>query len=173
MQYRFILAQCPVLVKHWMHLLTAKPARLLRYMAPCRECCSPRAAFPGHSLQHFIEKCDFSTSVRKIFQKPLAFFRQACYCCIQQDRLLNTTFHPCFCVLSSLFYIAIFFIYLLIIYPACPARDEKSDDPPARVVAFSFAHSRPQGGRVQAAKALLYKMTCRNCFSLSRPKKFV
>ena len=56
---------------------------------------------------------------------------------------------------------------------ACPARDEKSDDPPARVVAFSFAHSRPQGGRVQAAKALLYKMTCRNCFSLSRPKKFV
>ena len=26
---------------------------------------------------------------------------------------------------------------------------------------------------VQAAKALLYKMTCRNCFSLSRPKKFV
>ena len=37
------------------------------------------------------------------------------------------------------FYLAIFFIYLLIIYPACPARDEKSDDPPARVVAFSFA----------------------------------
>ena len=71
------------------------------------------------------------------------------------------------------FYLAIFFIYLLIIYPACPARDEKSDDPPARVVAFSFAHSRPQGGRVQAARALLYKMTCRNCFSLSRPKKFV
>jgi len=55
------------------------------------------------------------------------------------------------------FYLAIFFIYLLIIYPACPARDEKSDDPPARVVAFSFAHSRPQGGRVQAAKALLYR----------------
>jgi len=69
------------------------------------------------------------------------------------------------------FYLAIFFIYLLIIYPACPARDEKSDDPPARVVAFSFAHSRPQGGRVQAAKALLYKMTCRSCFSLSRPPK--
>ena len=55
------------------------------------------------------------------------------------------------------FYLAIFFIYLLIIYPACPARDEKSDDPPARVVAFSFARSRPQGGRVQAAKALLYR----------------
>ena len=31
----------------------------------------------------------------------------------------------------------------------------------------------PAEGRVQAAKALLYKMTCRNCFSLSRPKKFV
>jgi hypothetical protein len=31
----------------------------------------------------------------------------------------------------------------------------------------------PVGGKVQAAKALLYKMTCRNCFSLSRPKKFV
>ena len=31
----------------------------------------------------------------------------------------------------------------------------------------------PAGGKIQAAKALLYKMTCRNCFSLSRPKKFV
>ena len=41
--------------------------------------------------------------------------------------------------------IAIFFIYLLIIYPACPARDEKSDDPPARVVAFSFVHDCPFG----------------------------
>ena len=38
------------------------------------------------------------------------------------------------------FYLAIFFIYLLIIYPACPARDEKSDDPPARVIAFSFIY---------------------------------
>ena len=43
------------------------------------------------------------------------------------------------------FYLAIFFIYLLIIYPACPARDEKSDDPPARVVAFSFVHDCPFG----------------------------
>ena len=34
---------------------------------------------------------------------------------------MNTTFHPCFCVLSSsLLYIAIFFIYLLIIYPVVP-----------------------------------------------------
>jgi len=41
---------------------------------------------------------------------------------------------------AFVFNLAIFFIYLLIIYPACPARDEKSDDPPARVVAFSFAH---------------------------------
>ena len=41
------------------------------------------------------------------------------------------------------FYLAIFFIYLLIIYPACPARDEKSDDPPARVIAFSFAPGAP------------------------------
>ena len=31
----------------------------------------------------------------------------------------------------------------------------------------------PVGGKVQAAKALLYKMTCRNCFSLSRPPKKV
>ena len=43
------------------------------------------------------------------------------------------------------FYLAIFFIYLLIIYPACPARDEKSDDPPARAIAFSFVRCRPQG----------------------------
>ena len=42
------------------------------------------------------------------------------------------------------FYLAIFFIYLLIIYPACPARDEKSDDPPARVVAFSFIYLQKQ-----------------------------
>ena len=48
--------------------------------------------------------------------------------------------------------IAIFFIYLLIIYPACPARDEKSDDPPARVVAFSFARSRPQGAEYKPQK---------------------
>ena len=51
--------------------------------------------------------------------------------------------------LSSAFvtftYFAIFFIYLLIIYPACPARDEKSDDPPARAIAFSFVRSRLQG----------------------------
>ena len=139
MQYRFILAQRPVLVKRWMHLPTAKPARLLRYMAPRRECCSPRAAFPGHSLQHFMEKCDFSTSVRKIFQKPLAFFRQACYCCIQQDGLLNTTFHPCFCVLSSsLFYIAIFFIYLLIIYPVVPRRDKEKRWPTCKGHRFFF-----------------------------------
>ena len=43
------------------------------------------------------------------------------------------------------FFLAIFFIYLLIIYPACPARDEKSDDPPARVVAFSFVCGCPLG----------------------------
>ena len=43
------------------------------------------------------------------------------------------------------FYLAIFFIYLLIIYPACPARDEKSDDPPARVIAFSFVQDCPLG----------------------------
>ena len=140
MQYRFILAQRPVLVKRWMHLPTAKPARLLRYMAPHRECCFPRTAFPGHSLQHFMEKCDFSTSVRKIFQKPLAFFRQACYCCIQQDRLLNTTFHPCFCVLSSFLYIAIFFIYLLIIYPVVPRRDKEKRWPTCKGHRFFFLH---------------------------------
>ena len=47
------------------------------------------------------------------------------------ERLLRLRIRLCF-------NLAIFFIYLLIIYPACPARDEKSDDPPARVVAFSF-----------------------------------
>ena len=139
MQYRFILAQRPVLVKRWMHLPAAKPARLLRYMAPRRECRSPRAAFPSHSLQHFMEKCDFSTSVRKIFQKTLAFFRQACYCCIQQDRLLNTTFHPCFCVLSS----SLLYCYFLHLpsyhLPCCPpVGTKKSDGLPARAIAFSF-----------------------------------
>ena len=38
---------------------------------------------------------------------------------------------------------------------------------------FLLPTAARRGGRVQAAKALLYKMTCRNCFSLSRPKKFV
>ena len=47
--------------------------------------------------------------------------------------------------------IAIFFIYLLIIYPACPARDEKSDDPPARVVAFSFARRGQSTSRKSTA----------------------
>ena len=65
------------------------------------------------------------------------------------------------------FYLAIFFIYLLIIYPACPARDEKSDDPPARVVAFSFARR----GQSTSRKSTALQMTCRNCFSLSRPQK--
>ena len=56
------------------------------------------------------------------------------------------------------FYLAIFFIYLLIIYPACPARDEKSDDPPARVVAFSFAR---RGGFPQdrAQNVCLHELT--------------
>jgi hypothetical protein len=49
------------------------------------------------------------------------------------------------------FYLAIFFIYLLIIYPACPARDEKSDDPPARVVAFSFARRGQNTSRKSTA----------------------
>ena len=50
------------------------------------------------------------------------------------------------------FYLAIFFIYLLIIYPACPAWGEKSDDPPARVIAFSFARRGLSAG--QGAKCL-------------------
>jgi hypothetical protein len=54
------------------------------------------------------------------------------------ERLLRLRARLCF-------YLAIFFIYLLIIYPACPARDEKSDDPPARVVAFSFVCGCPLG----------------------------
>jgi hypothetical protein len=70
---------------------------------------------------------------------------------------------------AFVFHLAIFFIYLLIIYPACPARDEKSDDPPARVVAFSFARR----GQSASRKSTALQMTCHNCFSLSRPKKFV
>ena len=50
------------------------------------------------------------------------------------------------------FYLAIFFIYLLIIYPACPAWDEKSDGPPARVIAFSFVRGCPQGLSEGAAR---------------------
>ena len=140
MQYRFILAQRPVLVKRWMHLPTAKPAQLLRYMAPRRECCSPRAAFPGHSLQHFMEKCDFSTSVRKIFQKPLAFFRQACYCCIQQEQVVEHNV-PSLFLCSFFFYIIYCYFLHLPSYhlPCCPpVGTKKSDGLPARAIAFSF-----------------------------------
>ena len=140
MQYRFILAQRPVLVKRWMHLPTAKPARLLRYMAPRRECCSPRAAFPGHSLQHFMEKCDFSTSVRKILQKPLAFFLQACYCCIQQEQVVEHNV-PSLFLCSFFFYIIYCYFLHLPSYhlPCCPpVGTKKSDGLPARAIAFSF-----------------------------------
>ncbi len=140
MQHRFILAQRPVLVKRWMHLPTAKPARLLRYMAPRRECCSPSAAFPGHSLQHFMEKCDFSTSVRKIFQKPLAFFRQACYCCIQQEQVVEHNV-PSLFLCSFFFYIIYCYFLHLPSYhlPCCPpVGTKKSDGLPARAIAFSF-----------------------------------
>ena len=69
--------------------------------------------------------------------------------CIQQEQKWDTTtatsFAPTALVFILLIDIAIFFIYLLIIYPACPARDEKSDDPPARVVAFSFVCGCPLG----------------------------
>jgi hypothetical protein len=81
----------------------------------------------------------------KNFKKPLAFFALKWYVVsnksetwihLLSERLLRLCTRFCS-------YLAIFFIYLLIIYPACPARDEKSDDPPARVIAFSFVGRLP------------------------------
>ena len=55
--------------------------------------------------------------------------------------------------------IAIFFIYLLIIYPACPARGKKSDDPTCTGHRFFFLYSfvwrrSPQPFAVRARKAV-------------------
>ena len=46
----------------------------------------------------------------------------------------------CFCVLSSFLYIAIFFIYLLIIYPVVPRRDKEKRWPTCKGHRFFFLH---------------------------------
>ena len=78
------------------------------------------------------------------------------------ERLLRLRARLCF-------FLAIFFIYLLIIYPACPARDEKSDDPPARVVAFSFCPQLPAGAFRESSAE---KFVCFNLpFLLDKPQR--
>ena len=139
MQYRFILAQRPVLVKRWMHLPTAKPARLLRYMAPRRECCSPRAAFPGHSLQHFMEKCDFSTSGKKNFSKTSCIFPVSVLLLYPTGQAVEHNV-PSLFLCSFFFLIYCYFLHLPSYHlPCCPpVGTKKSDGLPARAIAFSF-----------------------------------
>ena len=83
----------------------------------------------------------------KNFKKPLAIFVPKWYVVSNKSEtwihlhLWSSNFGS---ARAFVFDLAIFFIYLLIIYPACPARDEKSDDPPARVIAFSFIYLQKQ-----------------------------
>ena len=70
--------------------------------------------------------------------------------------------------------IAIFFIYLLIIYPACPARGKKSDDSTCTSHRFFFLSaedaSRAERSRVFKVSCLLLKH-CRRVCSLLRAKR--
>ena len=110
-------------------------SRFVKLPVKCHQdlCVVPKVQHPAHFVDFFRKKpCNFSAIV-------LLLYPTKAECWIHTSRC------PCFSFCFYLLIFAIFFIYLLIIYPACPARDEKSDDPPARVVAFSFVHGCPLG----------------------------
>ena len=71
--------------------------------------------------------------------------------------------------------IAIFFIYLLIIYPACPARGEKSDDSTCTSHRFFFLSaedaSRAERSRVSEILLLLQKASPPDTFSFACQKR--
>lgn len=132
-------------------------SRFVKLPVKCPQdlCVVPKVQHPAHFVDFFRKKpCNFSAIVLLLYPT-----RAGCW--------IHTSRCPCFSFCFHLLIFAIFFIYLLIIYPACPARDEKSDDPPARVVAFSFARR----GQSTSRKSTAFQMTCRNCFSLSLPQK--
>ena len=72
--------------------------------------------------------------------------------------------------------IAIFFIYLLIIYPACPARGKKSDDSTCTSHRFFFLSaedaSRAERSRVSEILLLLQKASPPDMFSFARTKEY-
>ena len=71
--------------------------------------------------------------------------------------------------------IAIFFIYLLIIYPACPARGKKSDDSTCTSHRFFFLlsedASRAERSRVSEILRLLQKASPPGMFSFACQKR--
>ena len=71
--------------------------------------------------------------------------------------------------------IAIFFIYLLIIYPACPARGKKSDDSTCTSHRFFFLSakdaSRAERSRVSEILCLLQKALPPDTFSFACQKR--
>ena len=99
-------------------------------------------------------------------------------CCIQQKRNLDTS-----SLWSSkfgsahafVFHLAIFFIYLLIIYPACPARGKKSDDSTCTSHRFFFLlsedASRAERSRVSEILRLLQKALPPDMFSFACQKR--
>ena len=99
-------------------------------------------------------------------------------CCIQQKRNLDTS-----SLLSGnfgsahafVFNLAIFFIYLLIIYPACPARGKKSDDSTCTSHRFFFLSaedaSRAKRNRVSEILLLLQKASPPDTFSFACQKR--
>ena len=116
-------------------------SRFVKLPVKCHQdlCVVPKVQHPAHFVDFFQKKpCNFSAIV-------LLLYPTMAGCWIHTSRC------PCFSFCFHLLIFAIFFIYLLIIYPACPARDEKSDDPPARVVAFSFARRGQSTSRKSTA----------------------
>ena len=96
-------------------------------------------------------------------------------CCIQQRHFVGykcTHLLPSgLCPLIS----AIFFIYLLIIYPACPARGKKSDDSTCTSHRFFFLSaedaSRAERSRVSEILLLLQKASPPDTFSFACQKR--
>ena len=84
------------------------------------------------------------------------------------ERLLRLRARLCF-------FLAIFFIYLLIIYPACPARGKKSDDSTCTSHRFFFLSaedaSRAERSRVSEILLLLQKASPPDTFSFACQKR--
>ena len=91
----------------------------------------------------FYKDAIFRLFLQKILKKALVIFAQTWYVVSNKDAHLDTSSLRAFCIGSAphlCIYLAIFFIYLLIIYPACPARDKKSDDPTCTGHRFFFLY---------------------------------
>ena len=125
----FILAHGPVLVKNCRILrlflppFRAAPAHFYACSSVCRELLVEFVRFSKNAI--------FRTFIGEKFEKRACNSSKKVVCCIQQRHYVGyMSFYERFFAQHKAFVlkIAIFFIYLLIIYPACPARGKKSDD---------------------------------------------